>query len=135
MKLYSLITFNKFKKKIINAKYKLNKLINDAKKNNFKIAGYGAAAKTTTLLEFFKIRDDAIEFIVDDNKLKQNLYMPGKKIKIVNLKILKKARIDILIIFAWNYSDYIIKKIKNKNNNIKYNGKFLVPFPNPKITK
>ena len=45
------------------------------------IAGYGAAAKTTTFLNYLKFQKN-IEFIIDDNKLKQGLCIPGTKIKI-----------------------------------------------------
>ena len=99
-------------------------------KNNLIIAGYGAAAKTTTFLNYFGIKDETIKFIIDDNKLKQNLYIPGRKIKIESSEKLKKIKIDILLIFAWNYSDYIIQKNKSFT---KMGGKFIIPFPNPKL--
>jgi len=135
LKLFNKQTFLKFEKNIIAAKNKLHLIINNAKKQKLKIGGYGAAAKTTTLLNFFKIEDNQINFIIDDNKLKEGLYMPGRNIKIVNYSELDKNKVDILIIFAWNYSEYIIKKIKNKNNLTKFKGVFLIPFPNPKIIK
>ena len=71
-----------------------------------------------------------IEYIFDDNKLKQNLCLPGTLIKIKDPKFIKNLQIDVLIIFAWNYSDFIIKKNTNFKNK---NGKFLIPFPNPKL--
>ena len=94
------------------------------------IAGYGAAAKTTTFLNFFKIQEKNIKYIVDDNKLKQGLCIPGTNIKIVKPSYLYKKKIDILIIFAWNYSEIIINKNKNFK---KKGGKFLIPFPNPRV--
>jgi len=130
LKLFNQKTYKKFIKKIQEASLKLNQIISKANNKNLSIAGYGAAAKTTTFLNFFKIKDKNIKFIVDDNPLKQNKYMPARNIKIVNLKRLNKSKIDILLIFAWNYSDYIIKK-----NSVfkKKGGKFLVPFPKPQI--
>jgi len=135
MELFKIKKYKKFEKKIIDAKNNLKLLIDCAKKNNLNIAGYGAAAKTTTFLNFFKIKDEIIKFIVDDNLLKQGFYMPGRNIKIVNLNELSKHHIDILIIFAWNYSDYIIKEIKKKSKKLNFNGKFLIPFPIPHIIK
>ena len=95
-----------------------NKL--EKKKNIFKnfllknkgknIVGYGAAAKTSTLLNFLEVSDN-IKCIIDDNKLKQNHYIPGTKIKIVSKNKIDKD-IDYLIVFAWNYFEEIKKKIK-----------------------
>ena len=98
-----------------------NKL--EKKKNIFKnfllknkgknIVGYGAAAKTSTLLNFLEI-SDSIQCIIDDNKLKQDYYIPGTKIKIVSKDKINK-KIDYLIVFAWNYFEEIKKKIKYAN--------------------
>ncbi len=92
----------------------------ESKKNHFKmflkknknknILGYGAAAKTATLLNYLKISDD-LKFIIDDNKLKQNHYIPGTKIKIIPKNQVDKD-IDFLIVFAWNYFNEIKKKIR-----------------------
>ena len=129
-KLFNEKTYLQFKNKIHAAKKKLNKILIIAKRKGLNIAGYGAAAKTTTLLNYFNIKDNQINFIIDDNPLKQNLFMPGKNIKITSSKILLKKNINLLLIFAWNYSDYIIKK----NYIFKRNGgKFIVPFPEPKL--
>ena len=76
-----------------------------------------------------------IKFTFDDNSLKQGLYLPGTTKKILNPKDLIIKKVDILIIFAWNYSDIIIKKVK-KNKLIRKKGlRFLIPFPKPKIIK
>lgn len=120
LKIQSILKYeNKFginnKKLFLDYANKLEK-----KKNIFKnflsknkdknIVGYGAAAKTSTLLNFLEISDD-IQFIIDDNKLKQNYYIPGTKIKIIPKNKIEK-NIDYLIVFAWNYFDEIKKKIK-----------------------
>ena len=79
------------KKRLILKKF----LIKNKNKN---IVGYGAAAKTTTLLNYLQISDD-LKFIIDDNKLKQGHYIPGTKIKIVSKNQVNKD-IDFLIVFV-----------------------------------
>ncbi len=71
--------------------------------------GYGAAAKTSTLLNYFNISKSNFQ-IIDDNKLKQGNLIPGTTIKIVSRKNINK-KIDYLIVFAWNYFKEIKKKI------------------------
>ncbi len=133
-KLFYINTYKKFEKEINECKNKLHIILKEFNKKNYKIAGYGAAAKTTTLLNYFELsKKNNIKFIFDDNKLKQGLYLPGTSIKILSPNMLNSKEIDILIIFAWNYSDVIIKNIKKNINFKKRGGKFLVPFPKPKI--
>ena len=134
-KLFNINTYKIFREKINNCKVQLQRILKDFDKKNYNIAGYGAAAKTTTLLNYFNLnKHKTIKFIFDDNKLKQGLYLPGTQIKILDPRYLFRRNLDILIIFAWNYSDIIIKNIKKKLKK-KKSLKFLVPFPKPKILK
>ncbi len=133
-KLFNINTYKKFEKEINKCKKKLNIILKEFNKKNYRIAGYGAAAKTTTLLNYFELSEkNNIKFIFDDNKLKHGLCLPGTSIKILSPNFLNSKEIDILIIFAWNYSDVIIKNIRKKISFIKRGGQFLVPFPKPKI--
>ena len=135
-KLFDASTYKKFERKINKCKDKLQNIFSIFHKKKIKVVGYGAAAKTTTFLHYFDLsKTKQIKNIFDDNILKQNLYLPGTAIKILNPKYLNFKNVDVIIIFAWNYSDIIIKKIKknikNKNKDIRY----LIPFPIPKIVK
>ena len=133
-KLFNINTYKKFEKEINKCKKKINVILKEFNKKNYRIAGYGAAAKTTTLLNYFELSEkNNIKFIFDDNNLKHGLCLPGTSIKILSPNFLNSKEIDILIIFAWNYSDVIIKNIRKKISFIKRGGKFLVPFPKPKI--
>ena len=67
-----------------------------------------------TSIIYGQISDD-IKFIVDDNKLKQDHYIPGTKIKIVSKNKIGK-KVDYLIVFAWNYYEEIKKKVKYAKN-------------------
>ena len=131
IKLFDTSTYKLFKGRVDKAKEKFKKIIENLLKRKLIVIGYGAAAKTTTFMSYFNINEKQIKYIYDDNELKQNLYMPGKNIKIINKKKLLSTNVNVLVILAWNYADFIIKKnitFKKKG------GKFLIPFPNPKIT-
>lgn len=95
------------------------------------LGGYGAAAKGNTLLNFSKIK---LDFIIDDNELKQNHYSPGMSIPVVPIEHLNEYTDSDKILFvplAWNYFDDIQKKILAKRNNS--NDKFLKYFPKVEI--
>jgi hypothetical protein len=106
-KISKIATYNKFQKNIDNIKIKVNRKINRLKKLGKIIGGYGAAAKTTTLLNYFDIDYKKLDFIVDDNPLKQNLYTPGTGIKIVRSNYIYKNKIDYIFVLSWNYYNSI----------------------------
>jgi SAM-dependent methyltransferase len=119
--------FKKFYSRIINQKKVIRKFILSNVKNKKKVLiGYGAPAKATTFSYVFKLGNEFIKFIVDDNFFKQNKYTPGKKIKIVNFDYLKKINFDYIIILAWNFAPSIIKKLRQEINR---SFKIIIPFP------
>lgn len=82
----------------------------------YKIIGYGAAAKGMTLLNYGHL---SLDFIVDDNPLKQGLYTPGMHIPIVSSNSLKELDPMTNVVFvplAWNFFDEIRGKIKSIRN-------------------
>lgn len=92
-----------------------------------KIVGYGAPAKACTLSHHFDLDSSIIDFIVDDNPLKQGTHLPGTNIPIVHPSALNEES-DFLMILAWNYAEDIMKKpvcasFKDRG------GTFIIPFP------
>ena len=111
-------------KKCLNHKIKLNNILKNYKKNE--VIGYGASARSSTLLNFCNIDFNKIKFIFDINKLKHNLLTAGTNIRIIkpNKKALKNIR--CIIILAWNFKTEIISFLKNKLN---YKEKIIVVLP------
>jgi 2-polyprenyl-3-methyl-5-hydroxy-6-metoxy-1,4-benzoquinol methylase len=122
--------FNYFKKIKVQKK-KIRKFIQKNLKKNKIFLGYGAPAKVTTFCHVFGLGKKEIQFIIDDNNLKQNKYTPGKNIKILNFKKIKDIKFDYIIILAWNFAEPIIQKLKKNIKKKKF--KVIVPFPNFKI--
>lgn len=121
------LDFNKFAKDLLKNKAKLNKILCDIKSKGKSIACYGAPAKATTLMHYFGIGADLIDFVVDDSPLKQGRFIPGKRIPIVSSELIYETPPDYILITAWNFAESIIK------NNPGYKGKWIVPCPIPKI--
>lgn len=74
----------------------------DAKRAGKRVAGYGAAAKGNTLMNFAGCRRDLLAFVVDRNPAKQGRYMPGSRIPILDEQALRDARPDYVVILPWN---------------------------------
>ena len=108
-------TYQTFGKKINKLKENVLKNINKLKEKNQKIIGFGAPAKATTALNFFGISNQ-IDFIIEDNKLKHDKFIPGVKIPIKNKKNLKEKNALILVL-AWNFYQDIKKNNSDLGNN------------------
>ena len=105
-------TYQKFGEKVYKIRENVLNNLKNLKKRNKKIIGYGAPAKATTALNFFGISTD-IDFIVEDNKLKHNKFIPGVKIPIKNKSAIKNKK-NALLVLAWNF----YKDIKKNNSDL-----------------
>lgn len=123
-------TYRNFAKQILINKASLISLLSQLVTKGYKIAGYGAPAKGNTLLNFFNIGCETLDFIVDDSPLKQGLYTPGKRIPVLSSHALYEKKPDYLLILAWNFSQSIVEKNERFK---KIGGKFVIPVPIPKI--
>ena len=71
---------------MIRSKQKILKILNNIKKRNKKVLGYGATAKAVTVLNYCNINSDLIKNFTDTTPEKINNYIPGKNIKILKYK-------------------------------------------------
>ncbi len=108
-------TYKKFGEKVYKVRENILNNFKHLKRKNKKIIGYGAPAKATTALNFYGISHQ-IDFIVEDNSLKHNKYIPGVRIPIKSKKIIKNDK-NTMIVLAWNF----FKDIKKNNSNLSKN--------------
>ena len=108
-------TYQKFAEKVYKIKENVLTNIKKLKNKNKTIIAYGAPAKATTALNFFGISKE-IDFIVEDNKLKHNKFIPGVKIPIKN-KLKIKTKKNLLLVLAWNFYNDIKKNNSNLSDN------------------
>jgi 2-polyprenyl-3-methyl-5-hydroxy-6-metoxy-1,4-benzoquinol methylase len=129
--LYSYKTYLKYANNAKTIVSDLKMVIEEFKSKGYRIVGYGAAAKGNTLLNFGNIH---LDFIIDDNKLKQGLYTPGTNIPIKDISELNTISMDDKVVFvplAWNFYKEISSKIKNaRNSNKDY---FIRYFPKVEV--
>lgn len=126
----SLDYYTNFRVKIEKVKIDFLEFLVSQKKAGKKIVAYGAAAKGNTLLNYCGVKNDMIEFVVDASPSKQNKFMPGSHIPIVNEARIKKDQPDFIIILPWNIKDEIEKQLEYVKE---WGGKFVVPIPSLQI--
>jgi SAM-dependent methyltransferase len=132
LKLNELQTLITFEKKITLVKNNLQNLLHKLRKDGKTIAGFGAPTKATTLMNHFGIDENILDFIVDENPLKQGLYTPISNIPVLPSSEIYNKKPDYVLILAWNFAKPIMQ------NHIKYAkeiGDFILPMPEPQIVK
>ncbi len=108
-------TYKEFGEKVYTIRENVIKNIKKLKNKKKQIIGYGAPAKATTALNFFGISSE-IDFIVEDNNLKHEKFVPGVKIPIKSKSKIKNKDNNLLVL-AWNF----FKDIKKNNSGLSDN--------------
>ena len=91
-----------------------------------KVIGYGASARSSTMLNFCGINHNHLACVADQNPLKHNLYTPGTDVLIVSPEEALKQNPDTVVILAWNFKDEIIEDLREKG----FKGNVIIPLPN-----
>jgi hypothetical protein len=95
------------------------------------VAGYGAAAKGNTLLNYCGIKGhELIRFVADVSPHKQGRFLPGSRIPVVALDVIDAAQPDVIVIFPWNLRDEIAAQLGNAR---KWGAKFVTVIPELEI--
>lgn len=113
--LYSTDTYKYYNLKCLKYKNDFSNKLIDYKLQNKQVIAFGSTAKSMTVFNFCQFNDNFIEFMIDENPLKQNLFTPGSNILVCPLDNLKDINRDcVILITAWNFYTEIKDKIINK---------------------
>ena len=123
-------TYDEFSKHINKIYFDLQNFIKTVKNESKSIICYGAPAKGNTLLNYCNISSDQIDYTVDKNPHKQNLFLPGTHIPIYSPEKIKETKPDYVLILPWNLKDEIMNEIEYIRE---WGGKFVIPIPKVKI--
>ncbi|MCA1406408.1 class I SAM-dependent methyltransferase [Ensifer sp. IC3342] len=122
-------TYEAFSTRVEEIRRDLIAMLEQLKADGVAVAGYGAPAKGNTLLNYFKIGPELLDYLVDRNTLKQGLYSPGMKIPIRPPEALEQEDSpEVLLVLAWNFFDEIRSQ---QSDFAARGGRFLVPLPRP----
>jgi len=91
-----------------------------------RVAGIGAPAKASTLLNYCKISTNLIEFLTDSAPSKVGLYIPGMHVPVLAESALVEHRPAYGVLMAWNIKEELMSKFASFE---KQGGVFLVPIP------
>jgi hypothetical protein len=105
----------------------LNALLDAELAAGRKTVGYGASARSSTMLNFCGIDRKKLECIADAAPLKQNCFTAGTRIPIRAPEEVFAANPDTVLLLAWNFRDEIMGILRER---FKFRGKVILPLPN-----
>jgi methylation protein EvaC len=82
---------------------RLRGLVDDLASHGAVVAGYGATAKSTTLLNYCGLTPQQVRFISDNTPAKIGKVSPGVHIPIVSPEEFRARRPDYALLLAWNH--------------------------------
>ena len=119
-----------FAHSVQNLKASLSDLLLQLKRERKRVVGYGAAAKGTTLLNYFQIGPETLDFVVDRSPHKQGCYTPGTHLPIFSPDKLMHEKPDYVLLLAWNFANEILEQ---QTLFRQQGGRFIIPIPELKV--
>jgi hypothetical protein len=122
--------YQDFARRVAGLKTSLRNFVFDLKDRKLRLAAYGAAAKGSTLLNYFGIDKSALDFVVDRSTYKQGRYMPGVRLPICSPARLLEDMPSHVLLLTWNFADEILLQQEEYRRR---GGKFIIPIPELRV--
>ena len=117
------------KQALLNNRSRLLSLLVDIQSSGKRVAGIGAPMKASTLLNFYGVTSDLVEYIGEVNQLKVGTVVPGVRIPVVSEDVLFQEQPDYGLLLSWNMAEHIIPKYRS----LGFTGKFIIPVPEVEV--
>lgn len=126
----SLQTYQTFQSRADRVKDDLLLFLIEQKRAGKRVAGYGAAAKGCTLLNYAGVKTDLLPYVCDAAPSKQGKYLPGSHVPILHPDVLRERKPDILLILPWNIQAEVTQQMAHIRE---WGGMFAVAIPQVKL--
>ena len=98
----------------------------EQKRAGRRVAGYGAAAKGNTLLNYAGVKPDLLPYVCDAAPSKQGKFLPGSHIPILPPTALQERRPDLVLILPWNLAEEVVNQHRYVRD---FGARFIVAVP------
>lgn len=129
--LQDLDVYRGFQQRADRVKDGLLSFLLDVRRDGKTVAGYGAAAKGNTLLNYAGVKPDLLPFVCDAAVAKQGKFLPGSHIPVLAPGALASNRPDYVVILPWN----IAAEVRAQNADLAAKGtRFVTAVPELQIS-
>ena len=122
--------YRNFSTNVVELAGELRRRLGELKRDGYRIAAYGAAAKGSTMINYAGIGRDLIDYVVDLSPHKQGRHMPGQHIPIRSADELIRDQPDYVLMLSWNFADEILEQQAEYREG---GGRFIIPVPWPRV--
>ena len=122
--------YSNFGDRVVALRDQLLALLGHLKGEGKRIATYGASAKGSTLLNYFGIGSETLDFVADRSTHKQGLFAPGMRLPILAPEALLEQQPNYVLLLTWNFAEEILAQQAEYRAR---GGKFIVPIPDVRI--
>lgn len=119
-----------FALRVQGLKEELDALLRRLKAEGKRVVAYGASAKGSTLLNYFGIGAETLDYMVDRSTIKQGRYTPGTHLPIRPPEALLEDQPDYVLLLTWNFADEILAQQTTYRER---GGRFVVPIPSLRV--
>jgi methylation protein EvaC len=123
--------YERFRRACETTRQRLRALLEELSADGAVIAGYGATAKSTTLLNYCGLSPRHVAFISDNTPAKVGKLSPGAHIPIVLPEEFRSRQPDYALLLAWNHRAEIEAKEQDFRRR---GGKWIIYVPEVRIT-
>jgi SAM-dependent methyltransferase len=122
--------YDGFASRVEQLKRELVELLRGLKAEGKRIVAYGASAKGSTLLNYFGIGAETLDYMVDRSTVKQGRHTPGTHLLIRAPEALLEDQPDYVLLLTWNFADEILAQQSTYRER---GGRFIVPIPDLRV--
>ncbi|MEU8265874.1 class I SAM-dependent methyltransferase [Sphaerisporangium sp. NPDC049002] len=103
-------TLRRFTARVEHIRDALVELLTGLRDEGATVAGYGATAKSATVLNYCGIGPELVPFVCDTTPAKQGRLTPGSRIPVRSPEAFSGPYPDYALLFAWNHAEEIMAK-------------------------